>query len=296
MPNENINKESINEVKEANREDDEDILEMLIKTSPVIQKLFPIDCSIAITDKEKYLLQLDGEKLKLSEQGSRAGAPIPKGGAIYEAISTGKIIRSIVPKEVYGVSFKSNSVPLKDKKGNVIGSINLAISLDTQQALIDVAQTVAASVQEISASIEELASLAENLSQHQEKLANIEKEVLKEVEKTSVVLDFINEVAEKSNLLGLNAAIEAARAGEHGRGFSVVADEIRKMSSYSADSVKKIKDILTSISQKVEIMDEKIFEVSSIGKRQAEATQEIAQTMQDLANTTESIERLAEII
>lgn len=69
-----------------------------------------------------------------------------------------------------------------------------------------------------------------------------------EIEKVNEITHLINTIADQTNLLALNAAIEASRAGESGRGFSVVADEIRKLAEQSKASSEKIAILLRAIS------------------------------------------------
>lgn len=87
------------------------------------------------------------------------------------------------------------------------------------------------------------------------------------------ILEVINEVADQTNLLALNAAIEAARAGEAGRGFSIVADEIRKLAEKTTKAITEIShmtnEIKKSSQQVVEAVNEEVI---------------IAQSGKDIAN------------
>jgi len=106
------------------------------------------------------------------------------------------------------------------------------------------------------------------------------------IENANKTVSLINNVAEQTNLLALNAAIEAARAGEHGRGFAVVADEVGKLAVQSKESSIEIADMMRGIQSEIKGVVSKVNDavVKTDGNKQSVevATSSIDRILMDI--------------
>jgi len=103
------------------------------------------------------------------------------------------------------------------------------------------------------------------------------------------ILEAIQGIAGQTNLLALNAAIEAARAGESGKGFSVVADEIRKLAEQSAVSARQIDKIVKEVQHSIEETVNQIERTKLAAIEQTEALKETVNAFGDIAKVVNII-------
>ena len=156
-----------------------------------------------------------------------------------------------------------------------------------------IAATLSDNSHQISATVEELAASASQVCDNQNHLNDEITNVNTVTGKINEVMDFIKDIADETRLLGLNAAIEAARAGEAGLGFGVVAQEIRKLSADSKETVGRIKDLTTIIKNSVDKTMSMGHETTSTVEQQAMAIQEVAASVEAITCLTEQLNALA---
>ncbi|MDF1883785.1 methyl-accepting chemotaxis protein [Sulfurimonas sp. SAG-AH-194-C21] len=119
---------------------------------------------------------------------------------------------------------------------------------------IQTSATIDGAVAELGVVYDDITNLVDfvnNVSEKENEISNSLTQLSSEASNVKSVLSIIEDIADQTNLLALNAAIEAARAGEHGRGFAVVADEVRKLAERTQHSLSDINATISIILQSI---------------------------------------------
>ncbi len=191
------------------------------------------------------------------------------------------------------------------------GSANLSDRTQSQAAALE---ETAASTEEMAATVKQNAenstsasTIAETARVKAEEGSDIMREALsamREMQSSSKEIEeitgLIDSIAFQTNLLALNAAVEAARAGENGRGFAVVASEVRVLAQKSAESARKINDLISNSVAKVDAGTQQVMsssesleqitgQINAVAERVAEITSASQEQSQGINSLTAAI-------
>lgn len=268
-----------------------ELLKSFIRVAPLLKNLTNDDITIGIYDTEKLIINIPGNTFSLNVT---PGDPLVEGDIVTNAIRNNTELTAVVPKELFGFPLAARAIPLRDESGNVIGGVGMGTSLEKANRLFEMAESFSAIVEQTSASIEEISQSVIHLNDRVSDITTQMNDVSTSAQQIHKISAVVKEISDQSNMLGLNAAIEAARAGEVGRGFSVVADEIRKLATSSKQNVDQINGITNNIQNLLLLLDQAFTDIHTLTDTQSGSIQEFSATIQEISNKAEELAQVAQ--
>lgn len=262
------------------------VLQAIIKVAPYIPMFIDEPVSVAVTNKTGFIFNQPCKEIPLS---SPLGEPFPEGSTPLLVMQSGERTVREVPAKVYGIPFKSYAIPLRED-GEVVGCLMIAKSIETIRSVKDAISSLSEEVEQVMEAVNEITDGVQVASENNQTVFGLMDNLLTETQKMNEILAVINKFSNSTKILGLNASIEAARAGTAGKGFSVVAQEIERLSGNTTESAREIGAMVGGIELQVNDISEKSKETTDAFTQQAASLQEIAATIENLNENVKVIE------
>ncbi|MDH7567684.1 MAG: methyl-accepting chemotaxis protein [Clostridiales bacterium] len=269
-------------------------LQPFMDIMPVLQEIMQEDMTLLIFDLKtmSYSACEHGSKLKTD---LKVGDEFPETDVITTIRREKKQIVSLVPEAFFGVPAKGVLTPVVDEKGEVVAIVSVSRSMDVETQIERSAASLFNSMEQLNAGIEEVASGSQQLSSFIREIVDFTSRTRDKISEIDSIIQAIKGISSQSNLLALNATIEAARAGDAGRGFSVVANEMGKLSTLSKESAEKIAKSLLDMKNAIETIGEQIGKTSVTSESQAAAAEEIAATADEIVGVVKQLSQMAKV-
>ncbi|WP_181232354.1 methyl-accepting chemotaxis protein TlpB [Helicobacter pylori] len=187
-------------------------------------------------------------------------------------------------------SMKDSSTTLnsvKNKATDIASMMN--ISIEQSQGLRKRLIETQGLVKESKEAIGDLFSQITESAHTEEELSSQVEQLSRNADDVKSILDIINDIADQTNLLALNAAIEAARAGEHGRGFAVVADEVRNLAGRTQKSLAEINSTIMVIVQEINAVSSQMNLNSQKMERLSDMSKSVQETYEKMSSNLSSV-------
>jgi len=265
-----------------------------VQAAGIMFQVFGGSSYIAVFDAEGYFIAAhDVAELPF---GFKSGDRVPQGTATFEAIASGKRISRTIPaaKSAFGFSYAAISQPFFAADGSVAGAIAVTSTMHQQDEVQQVSEDMLTLLKRAGEAEGGIAGIADQVKTTVAALSSIVAEVREDVGVITDVLGLIRNVADQTNLLGLNASIEAARAGQAGLGFRVVAHEIRKLSEKVKASIADLNVKLSGLDTVISRIDPEIGSLNAHTGAQARSIEAIHEITSQLQLSVQRLDGVAQ--
>ncbi|GAA9785085.1 methyl-accepting chemotaxis protein TlpB [Helicobacter pylori] len=241
---------------------------------------------IDVGDRNDEISQV-GRGVNLFVENARLIMEEIKGISTLNKTSMDKLVQITqeTQKSMKNSSTTLNSV--KNKATDIAGMMN--ISIEQSQGLRKRLIETQALVKESKNAIGDLFSQITESAHTEEELSSQVEQLSRNADDVKSILDIINDIADQTNLLALNAAIEAARAGEHGRGFAVVADEVRNLAGRTQKSLAEINSTIMVIVQEINTVSSQMNLNSQKMERLSDMSKSVQETYEKMSSNLSSV-------